>query len=285
MKSVLLPLTAHVDLAPVSEFTARFSKKHSATITALYVEPDPRTAIPFVGEGLSADIIQSVQEAAEQENDEHEKFCKEQFAEIMKSHSIAKKNGDDILPNSHYRWKTLVGEISDHIGRKARTADVSICMQPSDKHECYKHLFNDLIYRSGRPVLMIPTEGNFEVGTNILIAWNGRAEVARSIANALPILRTAGKISIVQVDEIDEDRPSLYEAAEYLEDHGLTVSIIEQPQSNAGISDTILATAQDIQADLIVIGAYSHARWHEIILGSITTQIVANTKLPVFMSH
>ena len=285
MKSVLLPLTAHVDLAPVSEFTARFSKKHSATITALYVQPDPRTAIPFVGEGLSADVIQSVQEAAEQENEEQEAASREKFAEIMKNHSIAEKNGEDILPNSHYRWKTLVGEISDHVGRKARTADVSICMQPSDKHECYKHLFNDLIYRSGRPVLMIPTEGDFEVGTNILIAWNGRAEVARSIANAFPILRSAEKISLVQVGEIEEDRPTIHEAAEYLEDHGLQVSVIEQPRSNSGISDTILATAQDIHADLIVIGAYSHTRWHELILGSITTQIVANTKQPIFMSH
>ncbi len=285
MKTVLLPLTAHMEISAISDFSIKFSQKYAATITALYVQADPRSAIPFVGEGLSGDMIQSIHEASQKEAEDQENKAKTNFANIMKQHDISERDSDDILPNSHYRWRTVTGEITDHVGRKARTFDVSLCMQPTADIDCNKHIFTDLIYRSGRPVLMLPASMHSSVGENLLVAWNGSAEITRSIANALPILRLAKSVTLIQVGEIDPDRPTLKDAAEYLADHGIKALTEEKLVSNHSIAETILDTATEKQADMVIIGAYSHARWRELILGSVTRQLITQTSLPIFMSH
>jgi nucleotide-binding universal stress UspA family protein len=52
------------------------------------------------------------------------------------------------------------------------------------------------------------------------------------------------------------------------------------------VSDTILTQVAELDADLPVMGAYSHSRFREIILGGTTTHdILRDMHLPVRMTH
>jgi len=47
----------------------------------------------------------------------------------------------------------------------------------------------------------------------------------------------------------------------------------------------LLSQASDLDADLLVMGAYGHARWQELILGGATRSIMKTMTIPVLFSH
>ena len=50
-------------------------------------------------------------------------------------------------------------------------------------------------------------------------------------------------------------------------------------------SDAILGQAAEMNADLIVMGAYGHARLREIILGGVTRDLLKQSGVPLFLAH
>ena len=55
--------------------------------------------------------------------------------------------------------------------------------------------------------------------------------------------------------------------------------------SDASIGDALLSQASAIGADLLVMGAYGHARWQELVMGGATRTILKSMTVPVLMSH
>ena len=146
-------------------------------------------------------------------------------------------------------------------------------------------MLNELILGSGRPLMMVP-EGDFKMtGQSVMIAWNGRAESARAVAASLPLLHEADKIYAVTIGDEHVDRPALPELAQYLKIHDIEMEEVHVKHTGAAIGEQLLTAATDKGVDLLVSGAYSHSRWREKILGGVTKYIVANSTIPLFMSH
>ena len=51
------------------------------------------------------------------------------------------------------------------------------------------------------------------------------------------------------------------------------------------IGEILLSAAEADKSDLLVMGAYSHSRLREYILGGATRHILDESNLPVFMAH
>jgi nucleotide-binding universal stress UspA family protein len=49
--------------------------------------------------------------------------------------------------------------------------------------------------------------------------------------------------------------------------------------------ETLLAAAHSANADMLVMGGYSHSRTREIMFGGFTRRILSNADLPVLMAH
>jgi nucleotide-binding universal stress UspA family protein len=66
----------------------------------------------------------------------------------------------------------------------------------------------------------------------------------------------------------------------------LVTSSVEQATSNGtSISEVILSRAVSHGSDLIVIGAYNHARWAEIIFGGVTRTLLTQMPIRVLVSR
>jgi nucleotide-binding universal stress UspA family protein len=52
-----------------------------------------------------------------------------------------------------------------------------------------------------------------------------------------------------------------------------------------GVAETVADYALEIEADLLVMGAYGHSRFREFVLGGATRKILSDPPLPVFLSH
>lgn len=285
MKSVMLPLTWELNTRHLAETTALIAKHLGANITGIFIRRDPRSAVPMLGEGLTAEVVQNLCDATETEGLKHAKAAETDYTEVMQNNTIPVVDSDTFPKGMKARWRVLTGEITDHVGRSARTFDFSICTRPKTKGTDQFDIFTDLIFRSGRSVLMLPSSRYDLKLEHILIAWNGRAECARAVAGALPILAKAKKITLLQVGTIDEDRPSLADIASYLRDHDIKTEQHQIEQGGRSIGEAVLNHADNANADITVIGAFSQARWRELILGSVTKHLVEHSTKPVYMSH
>ncbi len=53
----------------------------------------------------------------------------------------------------------------------------------------------------------------------------------------------------------------------------------------AAIGELLLDAARDESADLLVMGAYGHARLREILLGGVTAHVLTHTDIATLLAH
>lgn len=146
-----------------------------------------------------------------------------------------------------------------------------------------------LATNSARPVLVLPYAGHFEAPfRRVLVAWDGSMEATRAITAALPLMQAAGKVSLVVFNagrqpDVHGGEPGA-DMALYLARHGIEVEVSSQV-TDIEIGSALLSHAADVDADLLVMGCYSHSRFREIMLGGATRTILQSMTLPVLMSH
>ena len=144
----------------------------------------------------------------------------------------------------------------------------------------------DVVLDVGCPVLIVPRAGQFErIERHALIAWNGSREAARAVRDALPLLKLVANVTVLAVNPKDGDEEPGADIALHLARHGLTVEIDRTTVPDMGAADALLSRAADLGSDLIVMGAYGHARMRETILGGVTRSMLEQMTVPVLMSH
>jgi nucleotide-binding universal stress UspA family protein len=146
-----------------------------------------------------------------------------------------------------------------------------------------------LALESGRPVLVIPYVGRYStLGRRVVVAWKGSREAARAVFDALPLLREAQAVHILEIKEQEDDAGALgadTSIAAALGRHGIKPEVRTSIASDLSVGDEILSRAADLEADLLVMGAYGHSRFRELVFGGATRHIARHMTLPTLFSH
>jgi nucleotide-binding universal stress UspA family protein len=118
-----------------------------------------------------------------------------------------------------------------------------------------------------------------------LVAWNCSTEQARTMADAMPFLRLAERVTIVTVEGAAVAGPSAEQMARSLAMNGVAAEPITLKPGKRPAGEVLLSKADELGCDLIVKGAYTQSRLRQMIFGGTTRHILANAKLPVLMAH
>jgi nucleotide-binding universal stress UspA family protein len=183
-------------------------------------------------------------------------------------------------------------EASAGVSLQARYSDLVVIGQndPDERSAAVMPDFPEyVVMNSGRPVLIVPRSGRYEVtGNRVLIAWDAGMESARAVSMAMPILKRAAVVQGVIFNASPENIPSPDKAAEdfalYLSRHGITAEVTEW-STEKNIGDALLSAAANLSSDLLVMGGYGHSRFREVLLGGATRTILDSMTLPVLMAH
>ncbi len=174
----------------------------------------------------------------------------------------------------------------------ARHADFLILGQDDPKDAASyvaPNFVGNLVLDAGRPALVVPHTGSLHPpGENVLIAWDGSREAARAVADALPLLESARYVSVDIVQHADGTReaPMGIDVVAWLATHGVNASLsTTRTHIGADVGTSLLDRASDMQADLLVMGAYGHSRARERVFGGVTRAMLESMTLPVLMSH
>jgi nucleotide-binding universal stress UspA family protein len=193
---------------------------------------------------------------------------------------------------SGYEWRALEDTSIAGAAMHARYADLAIIGQ-TDSNDAASVAANGLpellALASGRPVLVIPYIGARDpIGQRVLVGWNASREAARAVTDALPILREAKQVTVVAVNAADSRRHGEIPGADiglFLARHGVKATVASSERVEFGAGEWLLSRAADLQADLIVAGAYGQSRLREMVLGGVTQTLLANMTVPVLFSH
>ena len=182
-------------------------------------------------------------------------------------------------------------EFPHDFARAARHVDLAILGQPRDGDPLIGQyaLVERCLFASGRPVIIVPAlpEKPSLDGT-IVAAWDGSAEAARAINDALTFLKPASRVVLVvgvASGQDDEQAPQTDDMIAHLERHGVTAEALRVKAGEGDIGRLLLATAKSLDADLMVMGAFHHSRWREFILGGVTLTVLEEATIPLFMAH
>lgn len=146
----------------------------------------------------------------------------------------------------------------------------------------------DLVMQAGRPVLIVPDPVRALAADTVLVGWKDTRATRRAVADAMPFLKRARKVIIVEVADEDgglaDARRNTREVGAWLEAHGVAC----EPRALA-VEDERIAPlagiAEDEGADLIVAGAYGHSRLREWVLGGVTRDLLRQTDRCVLFSY
>ena len=122
-----------------------------------------------------------------------------------------------------------------------------------------------------------------------MVAWDASRLATRAVNDALPILRKASKVHLLAINpeggrEGHGDVPGA-DIGLHLARHGVKAEASSIHAEDLEAGDALLSRAADFGADLIVMGAYGHSRWRELVLGGVTRHLLNHMTAPVFMSH
>ena len=146
----------------------------------------------------------------------------------------------------------------------------------------------DSLMEAKAPVFVV-SDDRPAAGRPAVVAWDGSLEAGRAVRAALPVLKEASGIAILQhVDEIDVSPGSRADPARltsYLASHDIPAEqTIQTHGRNVGAA--LLGAAADYGAALLVAGAYGHSRVGEALLGGATRAFLSARRGPhLLLAH
>jgi nucleotide-binding universal stress UspA family protein len=181
------------------------------------------------------------------------------------------------------------GTIADYVGEQMRTADLLITAADNDAHVFDRnHLkLADLIMGAGRPVLVVGSIIHKLDLRSVLVAWKDTREARRATEDALPILKLADRVTVVEVaakDDLDDARERTEDVVAWLSGHGISVVGRAVPSIDDE-STEIKNIAKELDAGLLVAGAYGHSRLRESVLGGVTRDLLMHPARCSLISH
>lgn len=147
----------------------------------------------------------------------------------------------------------------------------------------YRDLIEAALFQTGRPVLVPSATPSEITGGVVLATWNRSAESARAISAGMPFFEAANRVVVFSVATGAKQGPPASEIGTYLDFHSVKNEVVEVSPDHRPVGEIILSEANERGAGLIVMGAYSHSRLRELLLGGVTEYILQNSSLPFLM--
>jgi nucleotide-binding universal stress UspA family protein len=180
-------------------------------------------------------------------------------------------------------WRGTFHFPREVIAREARAADLVVIGSHSLAEDVY-HAFDPgtVLLNAGRPVLVVPDGVTANPGQRVVVAWKDTREARHAVQGALPYLKIAEHIALVEIaEEVLETaaHEQLDDVEKYLLRHGIKVSEKSVLHPKGSISDQLRSVAKSERADLIVAGAYGHTRLGEWVFGGVTRGLLRDSEV------
>jgi nucleotide-binding universal stress UspA family protein len=284
-KVILVVLNDRHHVADLMDRALGFADSSGSDLIALHTRPDPAAMLAQVDGQYFATMATSVFDTIDRESREGATIINGLLTDWAKTHDI----GFDTPPvagASRVVWREITGPVDYVVSNEGQLADLIIIGRPPKTETTLDETaLEAALFGTGRPVIIMPL-GKDRVPTGkAMVAWNGSLESSRALAASLPFLKKMQSVTVITISPDELGRPIAAQVAAYLGRLGIPAVPLDIMNQNKPAGVMILEAAAAGQAELIVMGAYTHSRVRELFLGGATREALRSTDVPVLMAH
>lgn len=276
LKCILTGVMARAEpsATPALVFATALARRHGACLTVCALPPAFYVPVTRTGGSASA-ILKS---------------------EIERLEEMTRRSARDA---AEYIGKAGVVCIAEHtlspleartgrLVRLARVNDITILDAADPEDNAQGAAIEDVLFDSGRSLVIVPEKGGEPVPRRVAIAWDGSARASRAVADAMPFLRQAEAIFIVTVTgekDLSQMAPGA-DLATHLLQHGTCEPRLEILSAIEGdAAERLRKFVRDEAIDMLVMGAFVHSRFRQAVLGGVTRSLLEAAPVPLLMAH
>lgn len=284
MKHILVPMLGDTRDTVSLDAAAKLTRASGGHIDVRLFVRDPRNIVPYVGEGVNAEAIAQIVEEGEKRTKDLTETAKRTFQKWCKDDNI---NETEIFEKGQTsaNFDVKKGPIPDAIVPLARLVDVCVFTNSHDaENPDRSDLMMAAMLETGRPVLLVPSTVPPQIGSRIVVAWNGSIEATRAVVATMPMMQQAEAVFVLAVDD-PADKFDASGLATTLQMNDIAATAIKAESGKADVTATLASEAKKVSADLIVIGAYSHSRLRQIVFGGVTNDIQKHPQIATLLAN
>lgn len=248
----------------------RLARHHDAWLTGVVPHGRPFLESRFAGQ-VSAEVLRALAEA----DDRLIAEIRDRFETITEAAGLAGRA-------EFLELDTVAGAAVEEFARAFDLVVTGVHTDVASAGHLSAHP-DQIALGSGRPVLVVPDGYDSDgLADHAIVAWDGKRSAARALGDAMPFLEEKARVTILTVSS--SPIPGVDRILTSLERHGIAADHLNRTK-NRTVAHTLLETAREIGARLIVMGAFEHSKFHHDLLGGVTTDVMRDAHVPVFMSH
>ena len=176
---------------------------------------------------------------------------------------------------------------SERFVKLARVHDLTILDVAGSCNTAQRKVIEDVLFASGRPLLLVPRHSGTAMPRRIAIAWDGSARAARAVKDALPLLVGADEVVAVTVEgekDLSRMAPGA-DLATYLARHGVDCKLATLATQAGDVAERLRLFVAEEDMEMVVMGAFVHSRSREEILGGVTQSLLDQPPVSLFLAH
>lgn len=189
--------------------------------------------------------------------------------------------------------ETVAANPQHKVALHTRYADLAVMTSAKDdgfgERSAVRAFFSAQLLESGRPVLIVPPQCSAKMPPrHVVVAWRPTREATRALHDAMPLLRAAESVDVLEIEtepeaRADDGAQPGADIATHLARHDLKVRVVIK--RGESVTTELLRHCEESGAQLLVAGGYGHSRFREWVLGGTTRELLQFAHLPVLFSH
>ena len=205
-------------------------------------------------------------------------FCERHRIPILE----APMAGEDVSA----QWLEETNHPEERLLLHARHSDITVLGRRHAVDFMPENLIGALLNKSGRPIVIAPDAFPRGEIRTVVVAWKETSECARALGAAMALLKQARRVILLSVTEGPEpDAGHLAHLVQQLAWDGIVAETKVVTDHSRSVAHHLLESANQANADLLVLGGYGHSSFREQVFGGVTRGLVDAADLPLFLVH
>lgn len=247
---------------------ASVSEPFGAELACVHAPADVADLIPWMGDGFMGGVQATAIESIRQACAEGEAAARAAF---------------DACPYERKSFVSLKSPVWGALAMQGRLSDVLVFDDAAARGKGpLAEMFQQIVAGEQRPTVVARV--GLKVGGVVAVAWDGGKEASRAVRTALPLLQKAARTIVLAAPAASSRKfdPSLLRA--FLAARGVACEV-EVLADTGDAAPALIRAAKAAGADLLVAGAFGHARLREFIFGGATRTFLGADGPSLFLSH
>ena len=170
---ILVPVSAAEVSLPALETAVVLAQRFGSHVEALHVRADPKSLVPYAGEGMNGSMIEEIMDVTEREGTDRAGRARATFDKFVKDRSLRLVNGPGAGSGASISWREELGREDEVVALRGRVADLTVVGRPvRDAPLPSPITLEAALLETGRPILITPPGGAPTVATHCAVAWD-----------------------------------------------------------------------------------------------------------------